>query len=171
VTEASVILHVLDISHPAMAEHFAATNVVLEELEAMDKPLLLALNKADLLDPATAAMIKRRGDWGAYEEVVAISARTGEGIASLLEAVERLTQDGMVRVELLLPYEQSGLESELRERGRVLALDYEDDGISVVAELSTGLAGRYARFRRPPKPTKAVRKAPARTPAARGRAG
>jgi GTP-binding protein HflX len=165
VTEAGVIMHVLDISHPAMAEHFAATNEVLDELEAMDKPLVLALNKADLVDPGTAAMIKRRGDWSPYEEVVVISAKSGEGIDSLLEAVERLTQDGMTRVELLLPYEQSGLESELRERGRVLELDYGDEGISVVAEVSAGMAGRYARFRRPPK------KAPARMKPVRGRAG
>jgi hypothetical protein len=56
----------------------------------------------------------------------------------------------MVRFELLLPYEQAGLESELRERGLVLQLDYEDDGISVTAEVSKGMAGRFARYRRPP---------------------
>ncbi|HEY8739140.1 MAG TPA: GTPase HflX [Candidatus Dormibacteraeota bacterium] len=159
VTEATVILHVLDIRHPAMAEHFGATNQVLEELRAIDKPLLLALNKADLVDPATAAMIKRRGDWSPYQEVVLISVRTGEGMDALLAAVERLTQEGMVRVDLLLPYDQAGLESELRERGRVLQLDYEDAGISITAEVSAGMAGRYARFRRPPQVTPARRKA------------
>ncbi|MDQ6749081.1 MAG: 50S ribosome-binding GTPase, partial [Candidatus Dormibacteraeota bacterium] len=165
VTEAGVVLHVLDIGHPAMAEHFAATNEVLAELQAMDKPLLLALNKSDLVDPTTAAMIKRRGDWSPYVEVVLISARTGEGIPALLEAVERLTQEGLVRVELLLPYEQSGLESELRERGQVLQLVYGDDGINVVAELSVGMAGRYERFRRP------IKAAPVRKVGARRRAG
>ncbi|MEA2681801.1 MAG: GTPase [Chloroflexota bacterium] len=169
VTEASVILHVLDIRHPAMLEHFLATNEVLEELRAMDKPLLLALNKADLLDPETTEMIKRRGDWAPYEEVVVVSARTGEGMESLLEAVDRLTQEGLVRIELLLPYEHAGLESELRERGRVLLLDYEDDGISITAEVSVGLAGRYARYRRPPaKPGGAPARKKARVT---GRAG
>ena len=167
VTEATVIVHVLDLRHPAMVDHFVATNEVLDELQAIDKPLLLALNKADLVDPATAAMIKRRGDWSPYQEVVVVSARTGEGMGSLLEAVERLTQEGMIRVELLLPYDQAGLESELRERGRVVQLDYEDAGISVTAEVSAGMAGRYARYQRPPVKAAPVRKASRAT----GRAG
>jgi hypothetical protein len=88
---------------------------------------------------------------------------------SLLEAVDRLTQEGLVRIELLLPYEHAGLESELRERGRVLLLDYEDDGISITAEVSVGLAGRYARYRRPPaKPGGAPARKKARVT---GRAG
>jgi GTP-binding protein HflX len=148
VTEATAIVHVLDIRHPAMFDHFRATNEVLDELQAMDKPLVLALNKIDLLEPATVEMVKRRGDWSPYEEVVAISARTGEGIGTLLEAVERVTQAGMVRVDLLLPYDQAGLESELRDRGRVLEREYEDQGISVSAEVPAGLAARYERFRR-----------------------
>ena len=165
VTEATVVLHVLDISHPAMAEHFRSTNEVLDELQAMDKPLVLALNKCDLVEPATAAMIKRRGDWSPYEEVVTISAKTGEGIGSLMEAVERLAQAGMVRVELLVPYDHSEVEGELRERGRVLELDYEGDGISVIAEVPRFMASRYGRFLRP----EAV--GPARKRASRGRAG
>ena len=162
VTEASVILHVLDISHPAMAEHFRATNEVLDELQAMDKPLLLALNKSDLVEPTTAAMIKRRGDWSPYEEVVTISARTGEGIDSLLQAVERLTQAGMVRVELLVPYDHSGVEAELRERGRVLALEYEGEGISLVAEVPRYMVSRYGRFRRPEAAAPSRKRAKAR---------
>jgi len=43
-------------SHPAMREHFAATNEVLEELQALDKPLVLAFNKCDLLAMDTVAM-------------------------------------------------------------------------------------------------------------------
>ena len=162
VTEASVIIHVLDIRHPAMAEHFTATNEVLEELRAMDKPLVLALNKVDLLDPGTAAMIKRRGDWAPYEDVVLVSARTGEGIESLLAAVDRQVQKGMVRVDLLLPYEQSGLESDLRERGHILELDYRDEGISVIAEVPEGIAGRFAQYRRPKA---AARRSRAKAPA------
>ncbi|GAC1331289.1 MAG: GTPase HflX [Candidatus Dormibacteria bacterium] len=165
VTEASVIVHVLDIRHAAMTEHFRATNEVLDELDAIDKPLVLALNKADLLDPATAAMIRRRGDWAPYDEVVLVSARTGEGIASLLSAVERQVEMGMVREDLVLPYDRSGLESDLRERGHVLALDYTDEGISVVAEVPAGLAGRFAEYRRPGKATSSGRKTRAKAPA------
>ncbi|MFN2464274.1 MAG: GTPase HflX [Candidatus Dormibacteria bacterium] len=164
VTEASVIVHVLDIRHPAMAEHFTATNGVLEELQAIDKPLVLALNKADLLDPTTAAMVKRRGDWAPYDELVLVSAREGRGVDTLLAAVERQVQRGMVRVELVLPYEQSGLESELRERGQVLSVDYASEGIVVSAEVPEGLAGRFAAYRRVP-PAVRRKRSPVRAPA------
>src|SRR4030088_80402 len=45
VTEADLILHVLDASHPAMREHFEATNEILEQIKDLDKPMILDLNK------------------------------------------------------------------------------------------------------------------------------
>jgi GTP-binding protein HflX len=125
---------------------------------------VLALNKADLVDPATAEMIKRRGDWSPYEEVVLVSARTGAGLPGLLAAIERQAQEGMVRVDLVLPYDRSGLESELRQRGHVLHLEYTDDGISVLAEVPVGVAGRFAEYRRPTAPATA-RKTRSKAPA------
>jgi len=69
----------------------------------------------------------------------------------------------MVRVELLVPYDSSGVEGELRERGRVLQLDYEAEGISVVAEVPRYMVARYGRFRRlsAAAPRKKRAKAPA----------
>jgi len=146
VTEADLILHVLDASHPAMREHFEATNEVLEQLKALDKPMILALNKIDLLDPGTVAMIRRRGDWSPYEEVVAISARTGAGLESLMQAIERSTQEHLVRLDLLVPYDQAGVEAEVREHGRVLSCDYLGEGIRIEAEVPGNLAGRFAAY-------------------------
>ena len=146
VTEADLILHVLDASHPAMREHFEATNEVLEQLKALDKPMILALNKIDLLDPGTVAMIRRRGDWSPYEEVVAISARTGAGLESLMQAIERTTQEHLVRLDLLVPYDQAGVEAEVREHGRVLSCDYLGEGIRIEAEVPGNLAGRFAAY-------------------------
>jgi GTPase len=143
VTEADLILHVLDASHPAMRDHFRATNEVLEQLKALDKPLILALNKRDLLDPGTLAMIRRRGDWSPYEEVVSISARTGDGIDSLMQAIERQTQENLSHITLLIPYENAGVEADVREHGRVLSCDYAGDGIRIAAEVPTNLVGRF----------------------------
>jgi GTP-binding protein HflX len=146
VTEADLILHVLDASHPAMREHFEATNEVLGQLNALDKLMILALNKIDLLDPGTVAMIRRRGDWTPYEEVVAISARTGAGIESLMQAIERATQVNLVHVDLLVPYDQAGVEAEVREHGRVISRDYLGEGIRIEAEVPANLAGRFAAY-------------------------
>ncbi|MEA2645742.1 MAG: GTPase [Chloroflexota bacterium] len=146
VTEANVLVHVLDASHPAMRAHFAATNEVLDQLEALDKPMVLALNKVDLLDPGTVAMMQRRGDWAPYDEVVPVSARTGKGMDRLLAAIERLTRDGLVQLDLLLPYDQAGLESEVLKRGRVLKREYLNEGTHLVAEVPSSDAPRFRDF-------------------------
>jgi len=147
VTESDVILHVLDLSHPAAHEHFVATNQVLEQLRAMDKPLVLALNKTDLLDPAVVERMVRLGDWSPYEEVAPISAATGAGIDRLLRAVERVTSRRLVRVDLLLPYADSGVEADVAAHGRVLARDYQDDGVHLTAEVPTAYAPRLERWK------------------------
>jgi GTP-binding protein HflX len=96
-------------------------------------------------------MIRRRGDWSPYEEVVAISARTGDGLPSLLEAIERQARSNLVELELLVPYDHAGVESDVREHGRVLRLDYLEEGIRMAAEVPSNLAGRFAAFVEPAK--------------------
>src|SRR5258708_2833865 len=145
-----LILHVLDASHPAMRDHFEATNEVLEDLDAIDKPLVLAFNKCDLLDRGTVAMMRRRGDWTPYQEVVPISARTGLGLPVLLEAIERQTRLNLVELDLLVPYDHAGVESDLRQHGRVLKLDYVEEGIRIAAEVPGNLAPRFAEFAKTP---------------------
>ena len=148
VTEANLLVHVLDASHPAMRAHFAATNEILDQLQALDKPMVLALNKVDLLDPGTVAMMQRRGDWAPYDEVVPVSARRGQGLDRLLEALERLSQEGLVRLDLLLPYDHAGLESEVLKRGRVLKREYLNEGTHLVAEVPASDASRFEAYSR-----------------------
>src|ERR1700674_4516313 len=114
VTEADLILHVLDASHPAMREHFDATNEVLEQLDALDKPLILALNKVDLLGPAS-----RRRAVGAlsarYPGAIAISATKPLGLNELVGAIERASRGDAVPVHILVPYGNEGVLAELRK--------------------------------------------------------
>ena len=146
VTEADIVLHVLDISHPAAHEHFAATNLILDQLHAMDKPLLLALNKRDLLDPATVDGLARRSDWSPYNEVIAVSARKGDGLDSLMAALQHVTAEGLVHLELLVPYDHAGLEADIRSRGRVLSREYAEAGIRIVAEVPRSVVARFEPF-------------------------
>ncbi|MFY9615048.1 MAG: GTPase HflX [Candidatus Dormiibacterota bacterium] len=143
VTEANILIHVLDATHPAMRGHFDATNEELERLEAINKPMVLALNKVDALDPGTVAMIQRRGTWAPYDDVVPISAKTGEGLPRLLETLARLSEAGLVRLDLMVPYSEAGVEAEVLRRGRVLKRDYLADGMRLVAEVLSSDAGRF----------------------------
>src|SRR5438445_3189983 len=148
-TEADIVMHVLDISRPGMHERFTATNVVLDELQTLDKPLVLALNKRDLLPSSTVERLVRRGDWSPYEEAVAVSARTAQGLDSLRGALQRLTESGLVRLQLLLPYDRAGLESELRQRGRVLAREYVAEGIRLAVDVPEEESHRFQEFALP----------------------
>ena len=138
-----------DISRPGMHERFTATNVVLDELQTLDKPLVLALNKRDLLPSSTVERLVRRGDWSPYEEAVAVSARTAQGLDSLRGALQRLTESGLVRLQLLLPYDRAGLESELRQRGRVLAREYVAEGIRLAVDVPEEESHRFQEFALP----------------------
>ena len=82
--EAHVLMHVVDASQPALDEHLAAVEGLLEELEVADRPTILVLNKMDRLAsdrPLETVMTSR-------PRVVAVSAATGKGMESLLAAIE-----------------------------------------------------------------------------------
>ena len=83
-TEADVLLHVVDASQPALDEHLEAVESLLEELEVGESPTILVLNKMDRVESERmleTLMVSR-------PRVVAVSAATGKGIESLLAAIE-----------------------------------------------------------------------------------
>lgn len=112
ITEADLILHVVDITHAnaeAQAETVAET---LAELDATDIPTLVALNKIDRLpDPEEA-----------FEQVaqfpnsLAISAITGQGLTALLDRIEGILQASRQKISVLIPYQRGDLVSMLHEQ-------------------------------------------------------
>jgi GTP-binding protein HflX len=116
VTHADIVLHVLDGSAPAAVEHAETVDEVLRELGAGDKPRVVAVNKVDLLGPASrrrvVAEISKR-----YPRVVAISATTSTGLEELLQVVEGVADEDMVRLKMLVPYGREQVLHELRQLG------------------------------------------------------
>ncbi|MDB5096499.1 MAG: GTPase [Cyanobacteria bacterium RYN_339] len=97
VTEADVLLHVMDASHPNVEEHYKAVVEILEALEAMGKPMITALNKVDAVtDPETLTRLRAM-----VEGPVEISALTGEGLRDLLATIESEAQ--LTEVERVEP--------------------------------------------------------------------
>jgi GTP-binding protein HflX len=82
--EADVLLHVVDASQPALDDHLAAVDSLLEELEVADRPTILVLNKIDRVEAERSldTLIASR------PRVVGVSAATGKGMESLLAAIE-----------------------------------------------------------------------------------
>lgn len=135
VTEADVLVHVLDVSHPAWPRQKAATEALLEELGADGKPTVLALNKIDRL-PSDQVQVLVQQTGG-----VPISALQRTGLQALMERVVQ-TLPAWPRTHLRIPYTQAGLLAELRRGARVLREEYLADAVHVEAELPQALLRR-----------------------------
>lgn len=123
--QADIILNVCDASSEEAQVHLTVTNELLRELGCEDRPIIPVLNKCDLVNGLdNVPMI---GD------AVRISAKTGKGVDSLLQAVENNLPVKMRRVRLLIPFEQAPLTAKLRQQGTLLHEEYTDNGISVEA--------------------------------------
>jgi GTP-binding protein HflX len=127
VTEADLIIHVVDASSPTATAQAETVEEVLQDLDAATKPRVVALNKVDLLGPAA-----RRRAVGAisarYPGAVAISALNRSGFPALLEAVDQASRGEVVKVELLVPYGRESVLAELRRIGGVDRTEYVEGG-------------------------------------------
>jgi GTP-binding protein HflX len=127
VSEADLIVQVLDLSSPAVLEQAATVEQVLADLGAADKPRVVALNKADLLGPSA-----RRRAIGAlssrYPGAVAISATKRTGFDELLAAVDRSSRGETVDLYILVPYGRESVLAALRKVGGVERTEYVEGG-------------------------------------------
>jgi GTP-binding protein HflX len=143
VTEAGVVLHVLDVSVSTFADHAATVEQVLGELGAAAAPRVVALNKVDLLGPSARRRVVQAARQ-LHPGAVAISATERTGFNELLVALDRASRGDSVEVELLVPYGRESVLSELRQVGGLQRWEYESSGTR-----ASGWAPRHAlhRFR------------------------
>jgi GTP-binding protein HflX len=127
VTEADLIIQVLDVSSPTVLDQAATVEKVLGDLGAADKPRVVVLNKVDLLAP-----LARRRVIGAvtsrYPDAVAISAIKRAGLKELLAAVEKSSRGDIVDFEILVPYGGESVLAALRRVGGVERTEYVEGG-------------------------------------------
>jgi GTPase len=139
VRDADLILHVVDGSDDAPEEQINAVREVLNEIDAGQVPELIVINKADLADPETIAMLLRR-----EPHAVVVSARTGQGFDELLEAIEKDLPSRLVDLTVLVPYARGDLLSRAHRQGEVLSVEHEGDGTLLHARVPEALANELA---------------------------
>jgi GTP-binding protein HflX len=143
VTQADFVIHVIDVSAEQWDVQRDAVLETLAMLGAADKPCLTVFNKVDaLVDRCELPRLVTE-----YDGAVAISAKTGEGLDELLRLIVRHVREQLGLVRALLPYAESALLEECYRYGRVLDVQYREDGILVQAELVRDMRGRLAPFR------------------------
>jgi GTP-binding protein HflX len=141
VVYADVLMHVIDASSEEWQKQSDSVYEVLKALNAADKKILTVMNKVDCL---TGHAKFRRLLW--KPDSVAISASDGQGIDQLLEAMDEVLSHLNQAVELMIPYDESGLLNVLHEQAIVQKTEYMPEGIRVQGLLSGAVLGQMATY-------------------------
>lgn len=136
--QADVILNLCDASSQEARTHLEVTNDLLAELGCGGRPILAVMNKCDLV-PGLASI-------PTIGNTVRISARTGEGIDSLLLAIENALPEKTELVTALLPFEKAGLAAQARRDGLVESEEYVENGLRLTARASGKLLAQLREF-------------------------
>ncbi len=142
VSEADLLIHVVDLSHPRVDEHIEAVNTVLEELHASDKQTLLVFNKVDAVQSDDHLEAYRQR----FPRSVAISARTGEGVSALVQALQDEISSWRLQLRFRIPLGEAGLLAEVHRVGRVIEVQYEAQHAMVTAHVPAQLEQKLAPF-------------------------
>ena len=142
VTEADLLIHVVDLSHPRVDEHIEAVNAVTKEIGAFGKQTLMVFNKVDAVaHPEVVESYKAR-----FPHSVAISARTGQGVGDLIQALHDEISSWRLNLRFRVPLTESWLIAEVHRIGRVHEVHYEDDVAVIVAHVPPQLESKLAPF-------------------------
>ncbi|MGW3270304.1 GTPase, partial [Streptomyces kronopolitis] len=141
VGESDLILHVVDGSHPVPEEQLAAVREVIRDVGATDVPEIVVVNKADAADPLVLQRLLRQ-----EKHAIAVSARTGQGMAELLELLDEELPRPQVEIEVLVPYTQGALVSRAHAEGEVISEEHTADGTVLKARVHAELAAEFEPF-------------------------
>lgn len=124
VTEADLLVHVIDVSHELYKEQAAAVHEVLKEIGAETKPVITVYNKIDKL-PQDSKLADRLA---LEEDTVCISAAKKLNLESLQQMIESHLKSKAVEVILCIPYAETAKAAQLHETANVLEQEYTENG-------------------------------------------
>ncbi len=142
VSEADLLIHIVDLSHPRVDEQMEAVDTVIKELDAFGKQTLIVFNKIDNLENRELAETYVRRFLGS----AAISARTGEGVSKLVQTLETALSSWRLRSRFRIPSVQSAIIAEIHRVGHVLELHYAGDDALIVAHVPPHLEQKLAPY-------------------------
>ena len=127
IADADVLLHVVDITHVNASAQARSVQETLVDIEAGDIPIITAFNKIDMLkDPESAVATLDE-----FPNTYPISAKTGQGIEELLEAIERELFEGYLELDVKIPFSEGQLISMFHESGQVIEVTHGENGAHI----------------------------------------
>jgi GTP-binding protein HflX len=141
VADADLIVHVVDGSHPDPEGQLSAVREVLAEVGAGDVPELVVVNKTDLADPLVVQRLLR-----SEPHSVAVSARTGAGIADAVTAIESDLPRPAHSFDALVPYARGDLVDRIHRDGEIDTLEHTAEGTHIKGRATEALAGELSAY-------------------------
>jgi GTP-binding protein HflX len=142
VGEADLLIHIVDLSHARVDDQIEAVESVIKELNAFGKQTLIVFNKIDnLQNPELIETYLRR-----FPGSVAISARTGENVNKLVQALQDALSAWRLCSRFKIPASESAMIAEIHRVGHVLELTYEGSDALIVAHVPPELSQKLANF-------------------------
>ena len=133
---ADLLIHVIDASDPEREAHIAVVEKLIAQLAKPGVPVISCYNKCDLAED----MLPHG------EDIVCISAKTGEGLDALRTLTEKKLDQGLHRVKLRIPYSAAGLVDTLHAQARVLSCEYTPEGVAAEVVADAVLYGRVRQY-------------------------
>ncbi|MCM3924018.1 GTPase HflX [Frankia sp. AiPs1] len=141
VADANLILHVVDGSAPDPAAQISAVREVLNDIDAGNVTELIVVNKVDAAESTVLAGLRQLAP-----DAVFVSARTGEGLTELVDALCIRVPHPDVEMKVVVPYTRGDLVSRVHAHGEVLELEHTADGTRLLARVSPSLAAELHTF-------------------------
>jgi len=142
ILDADVLVHVVDITSKTVLGQCWAVGETLKQIGAADIPIITALNKVDRLDAPERASALLTG----FPNSIAISARTGQGIAALLERIDQVLREQMLDITVRLPFSAGELIALFHQQGAVEAETTVLGGIEIHGQLPGHLLPQFAPY-------------------------
>ncbi|WP_437341913.1 GTPase HflX [Glutamicibacter mysorens] len=142
IADSDLILHVVDGSHPDPEGQIQAVRTVLGEVDALNIPEIIVVNKADVADPFVVERIRNR-----ESNTVVVSAHTGEGIQELLEKISSSIPRPGIQLEVLIPYNRGDLIAKLHQsESEILESEHLEEGTRMIVKVRDSLAAELETF-------------------------
>ncbi len=139
ITESALIVHIIDASSPFMDLQIETTNTVLAELAVDNIPTIYVFNKIDLVKEPRFVTSK-------YSDAIMISAVTLDGYNELVKKIDESLFPNLYEDELLIPFTNGEVYTNLKNKAEVLATEYLNEGIYVKVRLSEHLHNLYQQY-------------------------
>ena len=135
VSDADLLIHVLDVADQRIHQHNQAVLSVLDELGLKDKPVLVAINKIDLVADRSWLEVCKNN----FPNSILLSAKTGENLGELIKLIEGHFSNLMQSLKIIIPHSRMELVDFFYREAKIDKIDYLQEGISISLKISREL--------------------------------